>query len=35
MSTHPPLLDRVNRLRSLTGMPALDAIQTEALAALD
>lgn len=35
MSTHPPLLDRVNRLRSLTGMPALDAIQTEALTALE
>jgi heat shock protein HtpX len=33
-STHPPIVDRVNRLRALTGSPPLDAEQPD-LAALD
>ncbi len=34
MSTHPPLLERVNRLRSLSGSTPLDALSTDALARL-
>lgn len=34
MSTHPPLLERVNRLRSLSGTAPLDALSTDALARL-
>ena len=33
-STHPPIIDRVNRLRQLTGDPPLDA-QQSGLAGLD
>jgi len=34
-STHPPILDRINRLRQLTGDPPLDAADSRALAGLD
>ena len=32
LSTHPPILDRINRLRELTGEPPLDASDAAALA---
>jgi len=35
MSTHPPILDRINRLRQLTGEAPLDASDTAALAGLE
>ena len=35
MSTHPPILDRINRLRELTGDPPLGSSETAALAGLD
>ncbi len=35
MSTHPPILDRINRLRELTGEPPLDASEAAALAGLE
>ncbi|MFI5261778.1 MAG: M48 family metallopeptidase [Candidatus Limnocylindrales bacterium] len=35
MSTHPPILDRINRLRALTGQPPLDAVSAQPLAGLD
>ena len=35
MSTHPPILDRINRLRELTGEPPLDAADAAALAGLE
>jgi heat shock protein HtpX len=35
MSTHPPIVDRINRLRSLTGEAPIDAQATGALAGLD
>src|SRR3954464_7957340 len=35
MSTHPPILDRINRLRELTGPPPLGSSETAALAGLD
>lgn len=35
MSTHPPILDRINRLRALTGQPPLDAVASQPLAGLD
>jgi Zn-dependent protease with chaperone function len=35
MSTHPPILDRINRLRELTGDPPLDSHDAAALAGLD
>jgi heat shock protein HtpX len=35
MSTHPPILDRINRLRELTGDPPLDAADSAPLAGLD
>jgi heat shock protein HtpX len=34
-STHPPILDRINRLRALTGEPPLDQGSVAALAGLD
>ncbi|MCU0505306.1 MAG: M48 family metallopeptidase [Chloroflexi bacterium] len=34
-STHPPILDRVNRLRAMYGQPALDAQQVAALRGLE
>ena len=34
-STHPPILDRINRLRQLTGDPPLDAADSNALRGLD
>ena len=34
-STHPPLIDRINRLRQLTGQAPLDARTTGALSGLD
>ena len=33
-STHPPVVDRVNRLRRMTGQPELDAAGVQALAGL-
>jgi heat shock protein HtpX len=35
MSTHPPILDRINRLRELTGDPPLGAADAASLAGLD
>jgi heat shock protein HtpX len=35
MSTHPAILDRINRLRELTGEPPLDQADTAALTGLD
>ncbi len=35
MSTHPPIVDRINRLRTLTGDRPLDQAETNALAGLD
>jgi len=35
MQTHPPIVDRINRLRALTGEGPLDAQATAALAGLD
>ena len=34
-STHPPILDRVNRLRAMNGQPPLDAAQVQALRGLE
>ncbi len=34
-STHPPIVDRINRLRALTGEPPVDAQSMAALSALD
>ena len=34
-STHPPILDRINRLRALSGEPPLDPKQAPGLAGLD
>ena len=35
MDTHPPILDRINRLRQLTGDAPLDAAESAGLAGLD
>jgi len=35
MSTHPPIVDRINRLRQLTGEAPLDPAETQALSGLD
>ncbi|HEY8817449.1 MAG TPA: M48 family metalloprotease [Candidatus Limnocylindrales bacterium] len=35
MDTHPPILDRINRLRELTGDPPLPAAEAASLAGLD
>jgi heat shock protein HtpX len=35
MATHPPIVERVNRLRSLTGGPPVDATTLKALTGLD
>jgi heat shock protein HtpX len=35
MSTHPPIVDRINRLRELTGEAPLDPADTAALSGLD
>ena len=34
-STHPPILDRINRLRAMTGEAPLDASSSQSLAGLD
>jgi heat shock protein HtpX len=34
-STHPPIVDRINRLRQLTGQPPLRPEEARALAGLD
>jgi hypothetical protein len=34
-STHPPIVDRINRLRQLTGDPPLAEADVRALAGLD
>jgi heat shock protein HtpX len=35
MATHPPIVDRVNRLRQLAGQPPLDQVSVQQLAGLD
>jgi heat shock protein HtpX len=35
MSTHPPIVDRINRLRELTGEAPLDPAETATLSGLD
>jgi heat shock protein HtpX len=35
MQTHPPIVDRINRLRALTGEGPMDPQATAALAGLD
>ena len=35
MSTHPAILDRINRLRQLTGDPPLDPADAAGLTGLD
>ena len=35
MDTHPPILDRINRLRQLTGDPPLGSAESAELAGLD
>jgi heat shock protein HtpX len=35
MDTHPPILDRINRLRELTGDPPLGSAETASLSGLD
>ena len=35
MSTHPPILDRINRLRELTGEPPLGSAEAAGLAGLE
>jgi heat shock protein HtpX len=35
MATHPPIVDRINRLRALTGQAPVDAQTVQALAGLD
>ena len=35
MATHPPIVDRINRLRALTGEGPMDPQTTAALAGLD
>jgi heat shock protein HtpX len=34
-STHPPILDRINRLRALSGQPPLDSLEAHALVGLE
>jgi heat shock protein HtpX len=34
-STHPPILDRINRLRALSGQPPLDSLEAKGLAGLE
>ena len=35
MSTHPPILERINRLRALSGQPPLDSVASAPLAGLE
>ena len=35
MATHPPIVDRVNRLRALAGQPPVDALSMQQFAGLD